>query len=140
MGISSRYVRRIIHDDLKLFPYKVQILQVQTQANKTERYEFGQKIIERTENDPQILDCLLFSDKTHFHLRGHVNRQNFRFWATKQPHDHSEKPLSVEKTTAWCALRQNGILGRYFFEDDDSHRVTVKTDTLKCFVDASFRH
>ena len=132
-------MRRIIHDDLKLFPYKVQILQAQTQANKTERYEFGQKINERIENDPQLLDCLLFSDEAHFHLSGHVNRQNFRFWATEQPHEHSEKPLSVEKTTVWCALGKNGILGPYFFEDDDGHRVTVNTDRYiemlcRCFI------
>ena len=96
VGISSRSVRRIIHGDLKLFPYKVQILQAQTQANKIERYEFGQKISERIENDPQLLDCLLFSDEAQFHLSGHFNRQNFRFWATGQPHEHSKKPISVE--------------------------------------------
>ena len=81
----------------------------------------AKKISERTENDPQLLDCLLFSDEAHFHLRGKVNRQNFRFWATKQPHEHSEKPLSVVKTTVWCALGKNGILGPYFFEDDGGH-------------------
>ena len=128
VGMSSRSVCRIIHDDLKLFPYKVQILQAQTQANKTERYEFDQKTSKRIENDPQLLDCLLFSDEAHFHLSGHVNRQNFRFWATEQPHEHSEKPQSVEKTTVWCALGKNGILGPYFFEDDDGHQVTMNAD------------
>ncbi|XP_076047220.1 uncharacterized protein LOC143028735 [Oratosquilla oratoria] len=122
VGISRRSVRRIIHSDLKLFPYKVQILQAQTQENKTERYEFGQTISERIENDP-----LLFSDEAHFHLSGHVNKQNSRFWASEQPHEHVEKPLSVEKTTVWCALGKNGIFGPYFFEDDGP-RVTVNAD------------
>jgi hypothetical protein len=128
VGISRTSVRRIIHCDLQLFSYKVQILQAQTEANKTQRFEFGQNISERIENDPQLLNCLLFSDEAHFHLSGHVNKQNFRFWANEQPHEHVEKPLSVEKTTVWCALGKNGIVGPYFFEDDNGHRVTVNSD------------
>ena len=121
-------MRRIIHNDLKLFPYKVQILQVQTQANKTECFEFGQKISKRNEDNPGLLDVLLLSDQAHFHLSGHVNKQNFRFWASEQPHEHVEKPLSVEKMTVWCALGKNCIFGPYYFEDDDGHRVTVNAD------------
>ena len=37
VDISRTTVQRIIHNDLKLFPYKVQILQQQTDANKEER-------------------------------------------------------------------------------------------------------
>ena len=88
----------------------------------------AKKISERTENDPQLLDCLLFSDEAHFHLSGHVNRQNFWFWAIEQSHEHSEKPVSVEKMTVWWVLGKNGILGPYFFEDDDGHRVTMNAD------------
>ena len=45
---------RVIHSDLKLFPYKVQILQTQSQANKNQRYELCQSIIcsDRIENNP----------------------------------------------------------------------------------------
>ena len=107
--MSSRSLCRIIHNDLKLFPYKVQILQPQTQFSNT------------------------FSDEVHFHFSGHINRQNFRFWACKQSHEQGEKLLGVEKTTVWCALGKNDILGPYFFEDDDGHQVTVNAD-------ASFRH
>ena len=63
--------------NLKLFPFKVQILQAQTQANKTERYDFDQMI-----NDPQrpqLLYCLLYRDEAHLHWSGYANKQNFRF-------------------------------------------------------------
>ena len=65
VGISRTSVRRIIHGDLKLFPYKVQFLQA---------------------------------------------------------------PLSVEKTTVWCAIGKNGIFGPYFFEDSDGRRVTANSE------------
>ena len=106
----------------------MQIFQAQTKANKNERFDFGQTISEHIENDPQLLNNLLFSDEAHFHLSEHVNKQNFRFWASEQPHEHVEKPLSVEKMTVWCALGKNCIFGPYYFEDDDGHRVTVNAD------------
>ena len=63
---------RVIHSDLKLFPYKVQMLQAQSQANKNQRYELCQSISERIESNPRLLDVLLFSDEAHFHLSGQV--------------------------------------------------------------------
>ena len=60
VGVSRTSVRRIIKKELKLFPYKVQILQAQTQANKHQRYEFCQKISERIESNPDLLDVSLF--------------------------------------------------------------------------------
>ena len=61
VGISRTTVQRIIHNDLKLFPYKVQILQKQTDVNKEERSEFCQTISERIENNPGDLGLILFS-------------------------------------------------------------------------------
>ena len=130
VGVSRTSVRRIIHKDLKLFPYKVHILQAQTQANKhvLKRYEVCTEISERIENNPDLLDVLVFIDEAHFHLSGHVNKQNTRFWASSQPHDHVQVPLSVEKTTVWCAIGRNDIFGPYFFEGDDRQTVTVNSE------------
>ena len=125
VGISRATVQRVIHNDLKLFPYKVQILQKQTDVNKRERVEFCQSISERIENNPGVLNLILFSDEAHFHLSGHVNKQNMRFWASQQPHEHTQRPLSQEKVTVWCALGKRGICGPYFFEDNGGNCVTV---------------
>lgn len=119
---------RIIHQDLQLFPYKIQILQLQTDANKAERLAFGQTISQRIEDHPDFLDVIFFSDEANFHLSGHVNKQNMRFWANAQPHEHQYRPLSVEKVTVWCALGRNGIIGPYWFEDADGRPVTVNTE------------
>ena len=62
--------------DLKLFPYKVQILQKQADTNKGERSEFCQTSKERIENNPGDIGLILFSDEAHFHLSSYVNKQN----------------------------------------------------------------
>ena len=77
----------------------MQILQAQRHANKHQCYKFCQEINERIENNPDLLDVLLISDEAHFYLSGHVNKQNMRFWASSQPHEHVQVPLSVENTT-----------------------------------------
>ena len=78
----------------------MQILQAQTQANKHQPFDFCQEISERIENNPDLLDVLLFSDKAHFRLSGHVNKQNMRFWASSQPHEHVQVPLSGKDNCA----------------------------------------
>ena len=67
-------MQRIIHNDLKFFLNKVQILQKQTDANKEERSEFRQTISERIDNNPGNLGLILFSDAAHFNLSGPVNK------------------------------------------------------------------
>ena len=119
-------VQIIIHNDLKLFPYKVQIIEKQTDANKQERSEFCHSISERIENNPDDLGLILFSDKAHFHLSGHVNKQNMRFWVSQQPHKHTLQPLNQEKVRVLCVIGKGGMLEPYFFEDD-GNSVTVNT-------------
>ena len=69
-GISRTSVLRILHDDLKLFPYKIQILQRQTDQNKAERETFCEDISQRIENDPGLLDLNDFNDVDHCGLCG----------------------------------------------------------------------
>ena len=71
-------------------------------------------ISERIENNPGVPDLIQFSDEAHFHLSGHVNKQNMRFWASQQPHEHTQRPLSQQKVTVWCAVGKRGIFGTYF--------------------------
>ena len=61
---------RIMHQDLHMFPYKIQILQAQTAADKAERLAFCQSIIRRIEDHPTFLDLIFFSDEAHFDLSG----------------------------------------------------------------------
>ena len=126
-------MQRIIHNDLKLFPYKVQILQNQTDANKKERSEFCQTIIGRIENNSGDLGLILFSDEAHFHLSGPVNKQNMRFWPSQQPLKHTQQHKSGESYSFVC-YRQRMIFGRYVFEDNGRNRVTVNVERYVRYV------
>jgi len=46
---------RIMHEDLHLFPYKIQILQLHTDANKAEKRDFGQTISQQIKDQLDFL-------------------------------------------------------------------------------------
>lgn len=90
----------------------MQILQVQSEDKKTECYEFAQNIIERIESTLEFSTLSSsVSKRTPFEL----------------PHKML-KIRCVEIMTAFYAPGKNGILGPYFFEDDDDHRVRGNAD------------
>ncbi|GFW70872.1 oxidative stress-induced growth inhibitor 1 [Trichonephila clavipes] len=78
-------------------------------------------------------------DEAHFWLNGYVNKQNCRIWSEANPQVYVETPLHPEKLTVWCALWAGGIIGPYFFKNDEGHNVTVNGDryramTTNCFI------
>ena len=47
---------------------------------------------------------IFFSDKANFYLHGHINKQNYRFWAHENSHITEIEELKPQKVTVWCAL------------------------------------
>ena len=70
---------------------------------------------------------MCFFDEAHFHLSGTVNKQNFRYWSESNPQELHQQAGYDPKVTAWCAIFNFGVLGPYFFEEDDVS-VTVNSD------------
>ncbi|GFV03324.1 uncharacterized protein TNCV_4019211 [Trichonephila clavipes] len=60
-------------------------------------------------------------DEAHFWLNGCVNKQNCRIWSEANPQVSVATPLHPEKLTVWCALWVGGIIGPYFFKNDEGH-------------------
>ncbi|GFX66378.1 uncharacterized protein TNCV_343521 [Trichonephila clavipes] len=80
---------------------------------------------------PNFHKRILFSDEAHFWLNGYVNKQNCRIRSEANPQVYVETPLHPEKLTVWCALWAGGIIGPYFFKNDDGHNVIVNDDRAR---------
>lgn len=124
LGISRSSLRRILKLDLKLHPYKIQLVQELSYDDHTKRASFSTLMLERFSNFGNIL----FSDEAHFHLNGFVNKQNFRYWCAEQPSLKHQKPLHCQKVTVWAAISAKGLIGPYFFENSRGQALTVNTD------------
>ncbi|GFV42484.1 transposable element Tc3 transposase [Trichonephila clavipes] len=83
---------------------------------------------------PDFHKRILFSDEAHFWLNGYVNKQNCSFWSEANPQVYVETPLHPEKLTVWCALWAGGIIGPYFFKNDEGHNVTVNGDRYRAMI------
>ncbi|GFW02897.1 putative DD41D transposase [Trichonephila clavipes] len=83
---------------------------------------------------PDFHKRILFSDEAHFGLNGYVNKQNCRIWSEANPQVYVETPLHPEKLTVWCALWAGGIIGPYFFKNDENHNVTVNGDRYRAMI------
>ena len=122
--LSRECVRRSLHVDLKFHPYKLQIVQELENDNQL-RLEFCQQITTNINEDSEFLDKLWMSDEAHFYLTGYVNKQNYRYWTDSNPKEVHERPLHSSKVTVWCAVSSHGVIGPYFFENEERITMTV---------------
>ena len=65
---------------------------------------------------------IIFSDED---LGGYGNKQNCRIWDTENPHAYIEKPTHPKLVTVWCGFWSKGIIGPFFFENEQEEAVTV---------------
>ncbi|GFX28339.1 transposase [Trichonephila clavipes] len=101
-------------------------------------HQARRRFVEWAQNEiavvPDFHKRILFSDEAHFWLSGYVNKQNCRIWSEANPQLYVETPLHLEKLTVWCALWAGGIIGPYFFINDEGHNVTVNGDRYRAMI------
>ncbi|GFY18408.1 uncharacterized protein TNCV_2396371 [Trichonephila clavipes] len=76
----------------------------------------------------------VYGDEANFWLNGYVNKQNCRIRSEANPQVYVETPLHPENLTVWCALWAGGIIGPYFFKNDEGHYVTVNGDRYRAMI------
>lgn len=132
--MSATSVYRILKFDLQLTPYKVSIMQHLKETDITSRVSFANWMTSNID----IVEKLWFSDEAHFYLNPQINKQNCRCWSTEKPDFYIEKPLHGEKVTVWAALSVDGIVGPFFFEDNDGNVATVNKDRYLHILKSKF--
>ncbi|GFV08103.1 uncharacterized protein TNCV_1047321 [Trichonephila clavipes] len=83
---------------------------------------------------PDFHKRILFSDEAHSWLNGYVNKQNCRIWSVANPQVYVETSLHPEKLIVWCALWAGGIIGPYFFKNDEGHNLTFIGDRYRAMI------
>lgn len=125
LHLTRSSLMNIMHKDLHLHAYKVQLTQELKPSDHNQRREWSEWWQEMATVDDQFSKKIIFSDEAHFHLSGFVNKQNCRIWANDNPRVMVEKPMHPQRVTVWCGLWAGGIIGPYFFENEAGQAVTV---------------
>ena len=118
-------VQRILNVDFRLPPYGIQIKHKLTPGDKIKRVAMYQWFQDKIELSPNFLNDIWFSDKAHFLLSGQVNSKNRIFWGTAAPNEVLQRPLHSKKSTEWVAMLTHGIIGSFWFEDENGEPLTV---------------
>lgn len=125
LGLSRRSLQRILSRELKFHPYKIMITQKLYDRDFEHRRRFCETMLDILYSNNDVV--LFMSDEAHFHLDGYVNKQNCRYWAANNPREFHQKPLHSAKVTVWCGISKLGIVGPYFFEENNA-TVTVNSE------------
>ena len=80
---------------------------------------------DKIELSPNFLNDICFSDEAHFLLSGQVNSKYSIFWGTAAPNEVVQRPLHSKKCTAWVAMSKHGVIGPFWFENENWEPLTV---------------
>ena len=77
-AVSKSTIQRIFKQELRLFPYKLQIGSQLSDADKQARVQYAEYALSKLAVDPECLKRVIYSDECSFSLSGGVNKQNCR--------------------------------------------------------------
>lgn len=113
-GLSKSYVHKILKKH-KFKSYKYQPHQELREGDSENRSAFCQIMMDKSNNEPDFLERVCFTDECTFTLNNQPHSQNFRYWSTDNPHlivkTHTQYP---QKVNVWCGILNNVVIGPYF--------------------------
>lgn len=111
LQISSSSVRRILKIDLQLKPYKIQMVQDLTPAQKKVRLDRSRVLKSLAARGE--LPNIVFSDEKVFTIQQFVNKQNDRVWLRGKSPDNLDQRVATRKQApasvmVWAAVTEEG--------------------------------
>ena len=86
LDLPRATVHKVLHKNLRLFAYKVQMLQALQPNDMPRRKEFAVNMLQRIFEDEAFLKLVCFSNEATFHVSGKLNKHNVRIWGSENPH------------------------------------------------------
>ena len=107
----------VIRKRLVIKPYKLQVVQAITAADKQKCNQFCVDMQEKLEED-EFNERFVFSDKSTFYMNGTVYRHNVRIWSEENPHAIIEDERDSPKVNVFCVILKYHVYGPFFFEEN----------------------
>ena len=124
LQIPRSSIHKVLQRNLRLYAYKVQLLQALKPEDKPRRKEFAVTMLDRLDSDPVFLKRACFSDESTFHVSGLINRRNSRIWGSHNPHETYELERNSPKLNVRCGIMHDKIVSPFFFAEKS---ITVTT-------------
>ena len=83
LQIPRSTVYKVLHKNLQLYAYKVQLLQALKPENRARQKEFAVTMLDRLDSDQGFLKRVCFSDESKFHVSRLLNGHKLRIGARR---------------------------------------------------------
>ena len=91
LAIPRSTVHKVLHKQLRLHTYKLQIVQALKPDDHSRRAAFAEEVFQRIDDDNVYLNSVIFSDEATFYASGKINKHNIRIWGSENPCEVVEK-------------------------------------------------
>lgn len=116
LEISKSSVSRSLKSN-KFHPYHMQLHQELIAADFLKRVQFCRTIQNKITENARFLNSIMFTDESTFHRNGFVNRHNYHYYSTENPHRlHTNNYQHKWSLNVWGGIVDNYAVGPYFFE------------------------
>lgn len=95
LNISRGSIQRILALN-KWHPYAQRKVHELRDGDQIRRTELCEWLLVRIQEDPEILNKILWSDESKFTRKGIINRKQCHFWANENPHFYREAQFQYE--------------------------------------------
>lgn len=115
LGYSVSKIQRVL-GNYKYHAYKYTKVQKLTELDMQRRLEFCQNLLQMLQENPEVLDNILWTDEAHFCTSGIPNLKNLHYWKTDNP----RKTIQIKRSGrvslgVWCGIIRNIIIGGIFY-------------------------
>ncbi|GBL84520.1 hypothetical protein AVEN_117258-1 [Araneus ventricosus] len=110
-------IHNLLHRKLRLYAYKLQIVQKLQPNDGQRRVAFAVSILSRIEIEHDFLNLITFSDEVTFYVSNKVNKHNCKIWSSENPHAVHEVERNSPKINVWCALSHDTVIDTVFFAE-----------------------
>lgn len=115
LGLHSTTIHSIMRKRLRLYEYKMQLIQKLQPNDKPCRPVFAIEMLDHIDNQPTYLSWICFTDESMCHVSGKVNKHNCRIWGSKSPHTarawQRERERESPKGNVWCQKLKSRVIG-----------------------------
>lgn len=114
LNVSQKSVMRTLKIN-KFKPFHLTPVQELNENDCRQRILFCQQIIERYNENNDLLHNIFWTDESSFSTAGIFNRHNTHHWATENPRMLKKLKKQGRKTVnVWCGIHRNKIIGPIF--------------------------
>lgn len=120
LGFDRRQVLKILRNRLNMKPYRATIVFALKPQDRPHRVAFCELMQNLCRQDPTVLGRMWYSDESGFNLDAVPNKKSTVCWTANNPDFRIEKFMRTQRgLMVWAAISRTGIIGPYFFNEDD---------------------